>query len=254
VSAETSVERVGYQTRSLTRALAILDAFIAERRALSLKDLHELLGIPKPTLSRLARELERRGYLRANGRLYELGPKSFELGASFDRRHRINDFGKVHLDALAAQTLQTASMALLTGTSIVHVLVSPSARPVHHVTEVGSRAYAHCTALGKAMLSRLPEGELLAVFDGAELPRLTPNTICELDELVVELERTRKRGYALDDEETALGLRCVGVAVDLPGVGPAGISVSGPAADFRKATIERFAEAVVGTAQELSVE
>jgi IclR family acetate operon transcriptional repressor len=235
---------VGYQTRSLTRALSILDAFAIEKRALSVKELHELLQLPKPTVSRLARELEKGGYLRHKGRGYELGPKTFELGSEFVRQYRFHDVGRPQLEALAAELKQTACLALLAGRRIVHVVVVPSPRPVQHVTEVGNSAAAHATALGKALLSVLPEKEVEALLGVGDLPAFTPNTIVDRGRLLAELQTVRDRGYAIDDEETSVGLRCVGVASDLPGVGPAAVSVSGPASDFTKTTIPVFAEAV----------
>jgi IclR family acetate operon transcriptional repressor len=239
---------VGYQTRSLTRALEILEAFATEQRALTLKDLHELLALPKPTISRLARELAKAGYLRVVGRAYELGPKTFELGSIFARQHHFEDLGQAHLETLAAKTMQTASLALLAGTDVIHVLVAPSPQPVQHVTEIGSHAAAHATGLGKALLSALSDQELAEVLGNDRLPRFTPNTICDRKALAEELRRTRQRGFALDNEETAIGLKCVAVFVSLPEVGPAAVSVSGAAADYRTDTIPGLAESVLQTA------
>jgi IclR family acetate operon transcriptional repressor len=80
---------------------------------------------------------------------------------------------------------------------------------------------------------------------------MTEHTICDRDELIAELELTRRRGYALDQEEFALGLRCVAIRVDLPRLGPAAISVSGPAADYSSAGIKRFLKILQATAGEL---
>lgn len=101
-------ERAAYQTRSLTRALSILDAFGTERRSLTVKEIRLLLDLPKPTVSRLARELRRAGLLRSVAGKYELGPKTYELGSLFVRQHRFDEVGRPHLEALAANTLQTA--------------------------------------------------------------------------------------------------------------------------------------------------
>jgi IclR family acetate operon transcriptional repressor len=244
---------VGYQTRSLTRALSILDAFATEKRALSVKDLHELLELPKPTVSRLARELEKGGYLRRQGRLYELGPKTFELGSQFVRQYRFHDLGRPLLEQLADRFQQTSCLALLAGQRIVHVLVVPSPRPIQYVTEVGSSASAHATALGKALLSVLPEESVDELLGDGRLPRFTQNTIVDRARLRAELKTVRTRGYAIDNEETAVGLKCVGVAAELSGVGPVAISVSGPAADFSNGTIPDFAEAVRDTLSQLEV-
>ncbi|HXY86623.1 MAG TPA: IclR family transcriptional regulator [Gaiellaceae bacterium] len=238
---------VGYQTRSLTRALAILDAFSTGQQVLTIKELHERLDLPKPTISRLARELARGGYLRNAGRAYELGPKTFELGSLFIRQRRLDDLGQTHLSALAAKTLQTASLALLAGTDMIHVIVAPSPHPIQHVTEVGSRAEAHATGLGKALLAALPEEDVPALLGSKPLTRLTVNTIGDVETLMEELSRIRERGFALNNEETAIGLKCVAVAADLPAVGSAAVSVSGPAADYTDERIPIFVEEVKAT-------
>jgi DNA-binding IclR family transcriptional regulator len=241
-------DSVGYQTRSLTRALAILDAFTNEMRPLSVKDLHERLGLPKPTVSRLARELERAGYLQQVGRAYEVGPKTFELGSLFMRQHRFDEVAQPHLQALAAETLQTACLALLAGREVVNILVASSPRPVQYVAQVGDRDPAHATGLGKVLLSQLPDERLKEMFSDGPAPRYTPKTISESRMLLAELRRTRRRRYAIDDEETALGLRCVAVAFEFPGIGWTGMSVSGPAADYDEATIPTFVDAIRNTA------
>jgi IclR family acetate operon transcriptional repressor len=243
-------EPVGYQTRSLTRALAILDAFTNELRPLSVKDLHERLALPKPTVSRLARELERGGYLQQVGRAYEIGPKMFELGSLFVRQHRFEDVAHPHLQGLAAETRQTACLALLAGREVVNVLVASSPRPVQYVAQVGDRDPAHATGLGKALLSQLPDEHVNEMFNDG-IARFTPNTIRDVRTLLAELRRTRRRGYAVDDEETALGLRCVAVAFDFPGIGSTGMSVSGPAADYDATTIPTFVDVIRNTATAL---
>src|SRR5262245_28930497 len=116
-------ERVGYQTRSLTRALAILDAFTAERRNLGVKDLHVLLDIPKPTVSRLAGDLQKAGYLRSTADGYELGPRIFELGLVFDEQYHLQELARPLLHELAQNANQTACMGILDGPEIIHICV-----------------------------------------------------------------------------------------------------------------------------------
>lgn len=235
-----AADEVGYQTRSLTRALAILDAFSAERTTLSVKDIHEELKLPKPTVSRLAGVLKQYGFLRGAGDAYQLGPKAFQLGALFARQHRIQDLGYPPLQSMAVESQQTSCLALLAGRSVVNIIVAKPPRPIHHVTDVGMGDYAHATGLGKALLARLLPEEIDRLFGGDPLVRLTENTITELTALHRELKRTRERGHAIDREETAVGLRCVAVAVELPQLGAAAISVSGPAAEYSDSSIPQF--------------
>jgi IclR family acetate operon transcriptional repressor len=253
-ASDTSGNAVGYQTRSVTRALAILDAFTVVDGPLSVRDLHQIVGLAKPTVSRLARELARNGYLSDVGGAYEIGPKAFELGSRFIRGRQLDNLGRLHLLELAAETKQTACLAMLEGRDVVNLLVASSPQRVQYVTRVGGRDPAYATGLGKALLARLPDDQVRAILGGANLPSYTPNTICALDELLVELRRVRRRGYAVDREERALGLRCVAVAFDLSGMGTVGMSVSGPAADYSGGAVTTFAAAIQAVGARLEPE
>lgn len=244
-------DNVGYQTRSLVRALAILDAFGPDRPTLSVKDLHELLAIPKPTVSRLANVLEQHGLLRGEGHAYQLGPKTFELGSVFAQQSGLPFAARPAMEALAQKSSQTSSLAVLSGHFVLYLIVVRPPRPIHHVTRAGSREYAHPTGLGKALLAALPPDEVDRALGDAPLVRMTPQTICDRRELHAELEQTRRRGYALDQEEFAIGLRCVATDVELPRLGRAAISVSGPAADYSSAGIKRFLKMLLEASAEL---
>jgi IclR family acetate operon transcriptional repressor len=240
-----------YQTRSLLRALDILESFSVERATISVGDLSASLDIPKPTVSRLASALEERGFLRRSGRAYQLGPKAFELGAVFAKHAAVGEGAQELLTELAEETLQTACIGVRSRLTVIHITVATPPRPVYHVTEVGGLSLAHATGLGKAMLARLNGDELDALLAATNLVRLTENTICDPDALREELSAVRARGYALDNEETSPGLRCVGIAIDLPNLGMAGMSVSGPAGDYTPAATRRFAKLLATTANRL---
>jgi IclR family acetate operon transcriptional repressor len=250
-AAEVSEAVPGYHTRALVRALSILDLFSSERRPLAVKDLHLLLELPKPTVSRLAAVLERYGYLTRRDQTYTLGPKLFELGSLFARQDGLVETSRRPLEQLTVATRQTSCLGLLLPPDIVHVVVVPSQSPVHYVTKVGSLAPAHSTGLGKALLARLSEHQFDSVLPQLSLKAYTPGTIIDTSRLRKEIATIRRRGYSTDDEETAIGLKCVAVAVDLPPIGSVAISLSGPAADFTVQTIPVFAERLHRTAAEI---
>jgi IclR family transcriptional regulator, acetate operon repressor len=242
-----------YQTRALVRALAILDAYSLDRSVLAVKDLHLLLGLPKPTVSRLTRALESEGYLRAVDGGFELGTKTFELGALFTHHHGELDFASRPLEELAIRASQTSALATLAGRNIVHLVVVLSPHPVQYVTEVGSRAAAHTTGLGKVLLANLTDAQLEKTLGPGPFPSFTPNTICKQDDLIKELDLIRARGFAVDNEESHLGLKCVAVLVNTPALGPAAISVSGPSAAFTSSAIREFARVLQQTAKTLEL-
>jgi IclR family transcriptional regulator, acetate operon repressor len=249
----TSATNTGttYQTRSLVRALAILDAFTSDRPTLRVNDLHELLDLPKPTISRLASVLKQHGLLVGDGRGYQLGPKTFELGALFAQQNGLRDAGRAALEATARETVQTSSLAVLSGRHVLNLLVAKPPRPIHHVTEAGNRDPAHTTGLGKALLSALTDEEVDEVLGSEPLERMTPQTICDRKGLYAELGKSRRRGYALDREEFANGLRCIAIQVDLPRLGRAAISLSGPASDYAPGMLPKHLARLRQTADEL---
>jgi DNA-binding IclR family transcriptional regulator len=249
--AEEAAKEPGYHTRALVRALSILELFSSERRPLGVKDLHLLLKLPKPTVSRLAAVLEGHGYLIRKDQMYVLGPKLFELGSLFARQDGLVEIARRPLAQLAAASRQTCCLGLLLPPDIVHLVVVPSPSPVHYVTKVGSLAPAHSTGLGKALLARLTDEELNSVLPQLSLKRYTPATITDGNRLRREIALIRRRGYSVDDEETAIGLKCVAVAVDLPPVGSAAISLSGPAADFAETVMPGFAKRLHRTGAEI---
>lgn len=235
-------EGVGYQSRALTRGLAILGAFDDAHPVLTPAQLHARLDIPKPTIVRLAMILEQEGFLRRADGSYRLGPRSFELGQVYLRGMHLADVVQPVLSELSEELAETCCLASLHGREIVHLAVAKSTRPVRYVTEVGQRAPAHASGLGKALLSRMGEEEVTAAMGNGPYERFTAHTLVDRAALAAELERTRERGFARDMEEAALGLRCVAVAGELPLLGTVGLSVSGPAADYDDETAPQFAE------------
>jgi DNA-binding IclR family transcriptional regulator len=248
---QPATKPAGYQTRSLVRALSILEAFASDRPMLSVKDLHLLLDMPKSTVSRLASVLEQHGLVRGTGRGYQLGPKTFELGSLFAHQYGIDYAGRPPVEAMASESTQTSSLAILSGSMVVYLIVARPPRPIHHVTVAGTREHAHPTGLGKALLAALSPATVDALLGGQPLQRLTEHTICDLGELRTELEETRARGYALDQEEFAPGLRCIAIHVELPRLGSVALSVSGPAAEYGPAAIRGYLRILRETAAAL---
>jgi DNA-binding IclR family transcriptional regulator len=130
-----------------------------------------------------------------------------------------------------------------------------SQQSVRTACTVGSRAPAYCTAVGKAMLSELPEAEIIAIVRKSGLKAITPKTITTLARLKSELKAVRGRGYAIDDEEKEDGLRCVGAAVRAHSRKlSAAMSISGPAFRMTRERIPEIGQALMEAADHLSTE
>jgi IclR family acetate operon transcriptional repressor len=213
--------------QSLDRAFELLEHMAAAGGEVALSQLAAASGLPVPTIHRIVRTLVASGYvLQLPSRRYALGPRLIGLGESASRT--VEAWATPHLLALAETSGETANLAMLDGDMVVYVAQAPSSRHnVRMFTEVGRRVFAHCTGVGKALLAQLPGDEVRRIVATAGMPARTDHTITDVGLLLDELERVRTRGYAVDDGEQELGVRCV--AVTVPGSPTSALSVSGPA-------------------------
>jgi IclR family acetate operon transcriptional repressor len=225
--------------QSVHRALDLLEVVAARGGTLTIGEIAALTGIPLPTTHRLLRTLVDRGYMRqAPDRRYALGFRLVPLGASAGSMvgagtERV--LGRV-VDALG----ETANLAMLDADRVAYVAQVPGRHAMRMFTEVGRRVHPHCTAVGKAVLSAASEAEVRALLDRTGLPRHTASTITDIDVFLAQLDEVRVSGYALDEGEQEVGVRCF--AVRLPGSAvQMGISISGPAP---RMTDDLLAEAV----------
>lgn len=217
--------------QSLERAFDLLELMADAGGELGLSQLSTSSGLPQPTIHRLLRTLLRRGYVRQlPSRRYALGPRLMRLGES--ATSLISAWARPHLAGLADATGETANMAMLDGDLAVYVAQVPSRHSMRMFTEVGRRVHPHCTGVGKAMLAQLPEDSVRGILARTGMPAETGRTITSVDTLLAELKRVRDGGYAVDDGEQEVGVRCF--ALPVPGApSPTAVSISGPEARVR---------------------
>lgn len=221
--------RTSAGVQSVERALDVLEVLAGAPAPLGVSDIATASGLADGTVHRLLRTLVTRGFARQGpDRRYALGTRLLALGDAA-RRALVVGAGAI-LERLVAQTGETANLAVLEGDSVVYVAQAPSPHRLRLFAEVGRHVPVHSTAVGKVLLSGLPEGEARAVLDRAGLPARTRQTLTAPDAVVAEVNRTRGRGYAIDDGEEETGVRCVAVPVLDGGTVVAAVSVSGPAA------------------------
>ncbi len=125
---------------------------------------------------------------------------------------------------------------------------------VRAIARPGSRVSLHCSAIGKALLAAMLSERAGAIIDQRGMPMLTPHTLTSWAALQADLERCRKRGYALDDQEHSLGLRCIAsVICNEDGEAVGAISVSGPALRFPDHRLPALGKLVKETALSITV-
>jgi IclR family acetate operon transcriptional repressor len=219
---------------SVERAAAVLDALARNGGAggAGVSTLATRTGLPYATVHRLLTALIACGYARqeADTRRYVLGPALIRLG--LEARRTYGWWAQPYLEELAALSGETANLATLDGDEIVYVAQAESRQLVRMFTEVGNRVPVHTTAVGKVLLGFRTDAEIEELTRRRGLAPKTPHTIVTVQRLLREVRAARTAGYATDDEEAELGVRCIAVPVTAEGDPRrplAAISISGPA-------------------------
>jgi IclR family acetate operon transcriptional repressor len=226
--------------QSLDRAFAILEAMADAGGMIGLSQLAAEADLPLATIHRLVRTLVDLGYVRQEpSRQYSLGPRLLRLTDATSKR--IGAWANPHISEVVEKLGESVNLAMLDGDEIVYVAqVQPTRNFMRMFTEVGRRTLPHATAVGKAMLVSAPPEEVTALLRRTGMPRYTDTTLTTPEEFLAALDRTRERGYALDDGEQEVGVRCVAVQVP-EALRPMALSMSGP---LPRMTDERVTEAV----------
>jgi DNA-binding IclR family transcriptional regulator len=242
---------------SVERALAVLEILAESKRGFSISEMARRLGVPKSSIHLILTTLERRGYLVKNpqSRRYFVGLKLVSLAYlaldGFEVRERAVPF----LLSLAAKTGLGVHMAVLEGNEAVLIERIESPGLVKLNTWVGQRMHVNCTALGKALVAFLPEEEFKRTVQAKRLIKHNQNTISSMVKFREELTRVRAAGYAVDDEEEEVGVRCVGAPVfDHLDRVVAALSVAGTTTQIPGNRIEELARLVQDTGTRISRE
>lgn len=241
-------------TQALDRALAVLLAFrgdVAERKV---SDVSRELGLHKSTASRLFRALADAGFLQRNEETgaYRLGVTVFELGARYLDSIDLHALARPLLHELAETEGESVNLAVRDGHDAISLYIAQGTRNVQLVSRLGRRIPVWVSAAGKALLIDQDDDALRELLPSS-LTALTPHTITSQDAFVDHMAGVRDRGWALNDEESELGLRVVAAPVrDRFGAVTAAISVSGPIFRLDADRIEELAAAARRTADQLS--
>ena len=239
--------------QSLHRALELMEVLAEHGGHLGIGEIAAETTIPLPTIHRLLRTLVERGYVRQlPNRRYALGFRLIPLGIAANATIGV-DVRPV-LARLVAELGETANFAVLVDDGAEYVAQVASPHSMRMFTEVGRRVELHSTAVGKALMAEMAPAMVSAIVRRRGLRANTVHTITNEDALLAELELTAARGYAIDEEEQELGVRCVAVAVPGEFLTPMAISVSGPATRMTDAVVERAIPVVRAAAEQIAAE
>jgi len=245
-----------YYVEALGRGLQILEVFSERTPSLSLTEIASAVGLGKSTAFRFVHTLEKLGYLERDPhtKRYRPGLKVLRLGFTVLNSLEISQIAKPYLELLSAQSGETTNMTVRDGAEIVYVARNKTQQIVTVNLDLGSRLPVHCTAMGKAQLADLSRQELGDLLGDGPYSSRTSHTISDLDTLAEELQKVRQQGYAINDQELALGLRSVAAPVRGPdGNVVAAINISVPSARVSRRKLKAdLAPLVVQVAAQIS--
>jgi len=246
-----------YYIEALGRGLQILEAFSEQSASLSLTEITSTVGLGKSTVFRFVYTLEKQGYLDRDPetKRYRPGLKVLRLGFAVLNNLEITQIAQPYLKALSAKCGETTNMTIRDGKEIIYVVRNKTQQVVSVNLQLGSRLPTYCTSMGKAQLIDLSRDELRDLLGEGPYPVMGPNTITTLDALVTELDKVRQQGYAINDEEVAVGLRSVAAPVRGDGGQVVvGINISVPSGRVSRQELEMvLAPMVVDAAHQISL-
>ncbi|HEX3435995.1 MAG TPA: IclR family transcriptional regulator [Pseudacidobacterium sp.] len=219
-----------YKLQALDRAIALLDFLADNDHPKSLTEVADALDLHISTAHRFLMVLEQHRIVeRSNRGRFRLGLRLYDYGSRALEQHDLREAAAPHLRTLVNEVGETAHLSILDHDQIVYLDKVEPQRSIRMISRIGSASPAYCTAAGRAMLAALPPEVLEKHLMKMRLQQFTEKTKATPDEVAKEIERTRRRGYGIDDGEREEGVRCLGVAILAPdGSARSAISISGP--------------------------
>ncbi|BBO13746.1 MULTISPECIES: IclR family transcriptional regulator [Bradyrhizobium] len=242
--------------QSVDRALSILETLAEDDEGYRLSDLAVRTGLSASTVHRLLATLESRRFVQFDRTQskWHVGSRAFTVGASFARRRNFSAQAIPYLRKLRDLTRETANLAVVDDEFIIVLTRMESREIMRSLTLVGGRVPMVTSGVGKAVLATYSDEDVGAVIRHHGMPRLTEKSIVRPSDLFKELEKIRKQGFALDDEEASMGLRCIAAVVYNDCAEPlAAISVSGMTSRLTDDRLPEIGQIVREVAGELTV-
>lgn len=248
-------QKGNYHIQVLDRAVEVLNAVAQEGPELSVTELAAQLRLRRSTAHRLVMVLECNNFLQRDAVTGKcrLGPRLMQLGLVALSRLDLSHLSQPHLKRLVDEVEETAHLGLLTDSEVISIVNVQCRHPLRFPSTVGAKSPVHCTSQGKAILAFSPPEVVHAVLEHGPLKLFTRNTVTSKARFLEELREIREQGYAIDDEEYEIGLRCIAAPVrDVSGEVIAALSIAGPAFRMGDDRIEALSAAVMHAAARVS--
>jgi IclR family acetate operon transcriptional repressor len=241
--------------QSLTRGLTLLEKLAESEGGITLTEISSRVNLPPSTAHRLLNTLADMGFVTQakDSGLWYVGLKTYRVGCAFVSNRDFVGESHAYLRKLMEASGETSNLSILDGTYACFIAQVQCHEVMRMLVRLGSRIPAHASGSGKAMLSALPEDELAIVLRNSNLVQLTSKTITDPDKLRAQFAAIRARGYSYDDEENAMGLRCVAAPIYDEFAEPIGaISLAGPIARLTDERILKLGPLVAHTGREIT--
>jgi IclR family acetate operon transcriptional repressor len=248
-------EARGDTVQSLSRALSLLNALAKADHGMTLGELAQETGLPISTAHRLLSTLQHENFVRheTDRGIWVVGVQAFIVGNAFTRSRELTATARPYMRALMERSGETVNLAVENQGEVVYIAQIECRQTMRAIARPGGRAPMHCSGVGKMLLALMPEAERERILAERKMVKETEKTITSASRLRAELEASRRRGYAVDDEENALGLRCVAAPIfDEHSHAVGAISISGPSVRIAQSLLPRLGSTVRETADQIT--
>lgn len=249
-------ERSG-QVQSLARALSILNTLSENAGGMTLTDLAQTNSLAPSTAHRLLTTLQQERFVRFEpaGGVWQVGVQSFIVGAGFLRARDLVATARPFMHRLMEEHGETVNLAVEDRGQSVYLSQVECQEMMRAFARPGARVPMHSSGVGKALLAAMSASKVEKIIDRHGLDRKTDKTLVSMPTLMANLAEIRQRGFAIDDEEQSVGLRCVAAVIRDEYGDPCGaISMSGPMARLVDSRVAQLGAAISKAAGEVTAE
>jgi len=243
--------------KSIDRALQIIELFSMEKPVWGITEISKELNMYKSNIYNILFTLAKRGFIKKDFKTekYSLSIKYFELGSVVIKNMDLRKIASPYIEKLFQEFNETVHLGVLDEGRVVSIEREESRQGLYSHIEIGKSTPLHCTAVGKVIMAYLPLEKIDSIIMEKGLKKFTSSTIINRDELLMELEKIQKQGYAIDNLEHEEGVLCVaGPIRDYTGQVIASLSISGPAFRIGLENVMKFAEKIMENCNNISEE
>jgi IclR family pca regulon transcriptional regulator len=239
--------------KSLAKGLAVIESFGPDYPGMTLTTVAKRNGLSPGSARRVLMTLVRLGYMWTKDQRFYLSARALRLGYSFLSSQPIVNLIQPRLAAVSESLNESCALSILDGTDIVCIARATARRLERDYMGVGARLPAHATSAGKVLLGAFPKDAICKLYEGqVPLPAMTPFTTTDLSVLLQQIEKAKQDGWSYINQETAMGIASIAVAIRIQGEPRYSLSVSAQLNFAAPTIVERYLPALLGTATAVS--